>query len=261
MATAKIYHTLLSDYSITMSETEDSSFPLSNLKTYFEDDLWKSSNNSNGQALTIDFGAAKACDSLVLAEENIRDMSGGGDVVLQADTSAGFGSPTTVLANLVGGEDVDDGTRRVFEFSSLSRRYWRILFINTDATIPQIGQIYLDTRLDFENAYDWPYRKGSPQFETFVSPAVDGRIRTSQQYAGRLSQSFTFSLQNNTVRTNYLAFVERVRGRLRPFYFRDHEDGFGFFVSDQDLLPVDTTRYAQNKMTIAMTEQRATRGE
>src|SRR5262245_58995641 len=100
MAAPKIYYTRLSDYTITMSLSENASFPMSNLKTWYEDDQWKSSANTNGQSLSIDFGSAVSRDSLVLANTNIFLMGGAGVVLLQADDNSGFSSPTTVIANL-----------------------------------------------------------------------------------------------------------------------------------------------------------------
>lgn len=267
MAAPKIYYSRLSDYTITMSETENSSFPLSNLKTYFEADLWKSSNSTNGQTITINFGSARSRNFIALAKSNHDNIT---TAVLEAADDSGFTTGlVTPVSNLrTATPTVSDAAnnREIFEFSAVTKQYWRIRYADLTAVppngpkTPEIGQIFIDTLFQFQFPYDFPYEKDNARFQTTERVALDGRLRMSQPFQGRVWNRFRFSLFNDATRTSFLTFQKTVRGKLYPWYFLDVDGTTLYYVhAENDMIPVETRRYQQNDMEeLIMKEQLAT---
>jgi len=244
MASAKLYGTDLSTYTFTMSATEDASYPLANLSDYLTTTLWKSSVTTNGQTLKIDFGASNISerDFCVLDGINFKDM----DVSLQAADDSGFSSGLVTVATVSGG--LGSGPF-IFTFAGVTKRYWRLLFTDAFSLYPQVGNFFIDKAFDWTEPYDVPYRNANLSFESEVTPALDGTLRSVQPYSGR--KSWRFSLQkpglSDTVRTNFQTFFNKVRGKHRPFYFLDVDGTTKALVRfDIDVDPSEVQAYNLN---------------
>lgn len=245
----------LSTYTLSATST-DSSYPLTNLQTYFASDTWKSASVAANQTLVIDFGVSTACDFIVL--ENY--ASGNADsVVLEADTVSNFASATTVIsAGTIDPSLTPSPNPAYFTFSSVSRRYWRLkynLSAGSLAAVPYVGNWFLGAKMDFGYSYDYPYKSKDKKYETVEKVALDGRIRTAQPYAGRQMFEVKLSLLNDATKTNFQTFVSKVRGKLRPFYISDVDNAVYYVHFDGDYMAMDTIRYQLNNVPIKLKAQ------
>ena len=129
----------------TMSLTENPSYPLINLHSNLPTLLWSSSAATNGQTLNIDLGSAKACDFIAFSAENTLFMN---TVYLQYGTvdDGNFASPVNAVT-LKGGW--------IFPFSSVTKRYWRIMFTDTNSLIPVCSLLLLGSQLALPITYQY----------------------------------------------------------------------------------------------------------
>ena len=238
----------------TWSAGVNSSFPVSNLATYFEADLSKSNATTADQYITIDFGSAVACDTLIAVGHNLGSISAD-TVLLEADDNSGFTTPETIVASIT----VATATTPIKEtFASKTYRYWRIKFDAAGPllTAPQFGNIFLGTRLTFDTTYEWDFSKAVPEYSTAETVSLNGDIRMSQSYAGRKKWDLLFRLQSNTFATSWDTFIGTVRGKLRPFYFVDVDGtSINYVHLDSDYTDLKRFRYNQNNIRIPLKSQ------
>ena len=213
---------------------EDPAYPLVNLLSYLPFDQWRSLT-SPGE-LRIDFGApARLRDSIVIENHNLGELGGDGPAVLEAADDEDFTSGVvTVIADLTTG----DNPYYAF-FTGVSKRYWRIRHASTIPGDPlEIGQVFLDRRLDFGFPYDFPANDRNAKFETAQTTSLDGTRRTSQPFLGRLTWQVSFQEPGLPIETVqwFQTFFTTVRGKLRPFYFINCDDAIYFvgLTIDQD---------------------------
>jgi hypothetical protein len=228
MATPYVLGCDLSVPTYTWSAGVNSSFPVSNLKTYFAADVSKSNSTSADQYLTIDFGAATACTCIVLGGHNFISLElTEAAVVLQVNTddNTTWDDPVTIATINLTGDPL------AATFNSTSKRYWRLLFAKAGdlPSAPSIGNIFLGTRTTFTSTYEWDFAKENKAYETMESTSINGDIRTSQVFSGR--------------------------GRLRPFFFVDADSTVNYVHLENDYNEVKNFRYNQNNLRIQMKEQ------
>lgn len=236
----RIYIGALDEATYTMSLTENASFPLSNLSTYNPLDLWKSSAATNAQTLLIDFGAARWRDFCVIAGHNFSGMT---TVLLQAATDSAYTSPVTIVSSLVGSNK--DPLK--FEFTAVNYRYWRILFTDCNSVTPQLGQIFIDQKVDFTQNYDWGLRPRNEDHESVtVRTALSGLSRSSKSYSGRMRYEFGWTNINNRTLENIRWWVNKVQGSFAPFYFYDHDDNQYYVKLDRSFNPASVKAFKIN---------------
>ncbi len=238
MSNPVFYAADLASVVFTMSLTENASFPLANLSTYLPLDLWKSSAATNAQTLKIDLGSAKACDFLALGSYNWSGMT---TVSLQVDNAdnPAFTSPVDVLpaANPFASAPV------VSTFSSLTKRYWRILFTNTNSIVPQAGLLLLGSQLALTQTYDWDFNIGDKEFTTNKRASIEGTIRTVRLGGGRGKHTFKISLTNDAFRTSWQALCAKTYGSANPFFWADHAATIRISHFEADYMPIAGHRY------------------
>lgn len=245
----------LSRYTLSATST-DASFPLSNLQTYYADDLWKSASTS-AQTLVLDFGAATSCDYLVL--ENYA-FGNADSVVLQGANDSIFTSGVTTV---IGAGTIDPAVTpspnpAYFSFTATSRRYWRLsVAIATPplAAVPYVGNIFLGSKLDMGYSYDFPYVSLNKIFSTVSAEALDGRLRTAQSFGGRTIFELKLTNLPDTTKTSFQTFINTVRGALRPFYFLDYNSSIYYGHFDGDYIPMETQRYNLNNVKFKIKSQ------
>jgi hypothetical protein len=221
----------------TMSLTEDSSYPLANLSSYLASKLWKSSANTNGQTLNIDLGSAKECDFVGMGAQNFSGMT----VSLQYDDTDNpyFSSPRTA-ATLSGFAN----TPKTINFeTSITKRYWRILFTSTNSTIPQLGLLFIGLKLSLPHTYDWDFNIGDKEYATTGRRAIDKTLRTVRLGGGVGKHQFKISLTDDTFRTNWQAMLAKTYGAANPIFWADHADNIRISHFGADYLPVSGHRY------------------
>src|SRR6185436_35349 len=234
MPNPSIYCTELDQITFTSSGGDDAAHPAVNLNTGFVDYYWKSANATNGQylklaAAQVGIGVANK-NYMIIEGHNIDDIEvAGGRVRVQKSATSDFALPTDLFDS-----DIDLNVfPQVLTFTSTNRTYYRILYDNCASHIPQIGRIFIGQSLDFSFPYDNPSKPTNRETETAMTKALDGRIRTSQNYDGRRTWDISFAGAkggiDDTTRANWMKFFQVVSGRYRPFYFLD-VDGLLYFV-------------------------------
>jgi len=147
MSNFEIYAQSIDDATLAYSATEDTGFPITNMQdrniqTFFKDSTIAAATVN----LVIDFGAARACDSIVLGNY-IATAALRANLTLEAHSAdAWVGAQTELFAD----QDIHTATLLddQISFGSQSFRYWRLVFddaIGGDLTDLQFGTIFLGT--------------------------------------------------------------------------------------------------------------------
>ena len=243
MSNPKFYAGDLEDNTYTMSLSENTSYPLANLSNYILTDLWKSSADTNNQWLKIDLGTAKACDFISIDQHNFNSMT---TVTLQVGTTddGNFAVPI----NVIYGSYLLASGRVLVTFGTVTKRYWRILFENTNSTTPQLGQVFIGSVFDSVHTQSFPYKAKGEEFLTTRRRSISGIARGVQVFAGVLTFELKFEMMDDTFRTNWLSFHQKVRGGLCPFYFSDDGSTYYYMLLDKDLDSVEIMRYQLNNL-------------
>ena len=242
MSNPKFFAGKLDLITFTMSLTENASYPLSNLNTYNPNDLWKSPAATNAQILIMDAGSALPFDTLILQGDNFSGMT---TVKLQVDAndSATFANPVDV-ATLSGHSTANP--IYLATFASITKRYRRILFTDTNSIIPQLGQIFLSAVFDAGFTYIFPYKSNNLQYATTRKRALDGTLRTAQVYGGIRTFEIKFETMPDSFKTAWIAFHKSVRGALCPFYFVDVDSTLSYLALTNDSNDIETLCYNIN---------------
>ena len=227
----------------TASHSADASYPLTNLKTGFARDVWKSSSLAANQWLKIDLGSALTIDRFV-----IEGMSAD-TFTVQYDTNddSSFANPVTHIG-ITPSTDGDPYVADQFSGQG-AKRYWRLLWSGTPSTYPSIGQIMMCIGFSPSYPYDFGYRTKNREFESAVrSIALDGSIRTAIEYNGREVLEMTFTLISDADRAKFVTFFNTVRGPWLPFYFIDIDDAVYYVHLDERYNPLQTDNYQLNTL-------------
>lgn len=237
----------------TWSVGVNASYPVSNLKTYFIADRSRSNATTAGQYLTIDFGSAVACDSFIVYGSNFASVVADVGIYLQYNSNDDTNWADAVTVATLSAFSFT----QIHTFNSVTKRYWRILFSSSAplAAAPEIANIFLGTRTQFESTYEWDFSAANPDHVTAETVSLNGDIRMSQSYAGRRKWSLQFRLQSNTFLGSWNTFIGVVRGKLLPFYFVDVDSNVYYVHLDSDYVDVRRNRYNQNNLTIQLKSQ------
>lgn len=244
MANPKILYNDLS--SMTFSSNHDATlYPATNLKDYEPATVWKSTADETGVTLTVDLGSVVSCSMIVVDNHNLGDMAAIADCYAYGADDSGGSNPVTVISDLRVSSSQDTA---VYTFSPLGKRYWSISWANDGNPIPSasFGNVFVGSPLEFTTPYDFGYKKENAQYSTTEVVALDGTIRTSQAYAGRILYELKYSVQNDALKTAFQAFVRAVRGKLYPFYFVDTDGVTVRYMHIDDYVPVQVRRYGVN---------------
>jgi hypothetical protein len=247
MSAPKILYTRLTDYTFSASST-NSNFPLANLLTYFAADVWKPSTLNATQYLNIDFGAARACNCIILDGQNLGGVSNLVGVSLQGADDAGFS--VNLVTPTLSASLATSTTPILATFNAVSKRYWRLSFGNTGGSFspaPQIGNIFLGTTLDFPYGQEFPFRKNQGQFQTSRVRTLSGALRGAQAFAGSGQFEFQFKIVSDAFAALFETFVNTVRGGLFPFYYLDaNGTSLYYLLLADDYNPLEQIHADQN---------------
>ena len=237
----------------TWSAGAHASYPVTNLATYFASDVSKSNATTADQYITIDFGSATACNTIALGNTNFSTVAPDTKIALQYNTN----DDTTWADAVEAVEIAISNSDQVLTFSSQTKRYWRIIFTSTVplAVAPQIGNLFLGTRLQFESTYEWDFARNNLAFETVETTSISGALRMSQTFTGRKRFDLVFRLQSDTFKSSFDTFNGTVRGKLRPFYFVDTNSSIYYVHLDTDTPTPKGYRYNQNNFNISLKTQ------
>jgi hypothetical protein len=251
MANPKMLFTDVSSISYSALDT-DASFPVSNLSDFEPATMWKGSSVSNPTNYIIaDYGIATECTMCVIDNHNLSSFIGlRNGVKLEASSVADFSTDLhVVVADLAVSSSADPA---VFTFESHTKRYWRVFWDNDADALnyaPQVGNIFIGTPLEFTTPYEWNYKTENAEYQTNTKTALDGTIRSSQTFAGRLLSELKFSNQSDTFRVAFQTFHRSIRGSMYPFYFIDVNGTTVRYVHMEDYVPVSVPGYGRNEVS------------
>lgn len=239
----KILYTDLSTYTFSsLSSNPTDEYAEINLTNYLKNVKWMSSTTASGQSLTIAFAAGKYCDTLILDNHNCISVMNTGSIRLQAGNLSNFSDMTNVAMITV----TANGTF-MLSFTRALARYWRILYDGDLNEPPYIGNLFLDSVMQFENTYQWNYKKDDVIFTTSDELAINGSIITAQNYTGRYESAFKFSLHSEQFRQKFLSFISATRGKA-PFYFIDYDGSIRYAILKNDYSPIQVDGYNLNSI-------------
>lgn len=219
MANVKFIHQALEGKTLTMDASENPTYPMSNLKDRNPLTLWKGPGTAQNQWLTIDFGAIRTCDTIIVGNHNFTTLAVNVGIDLRASTDNFSSSNVEIVHDLTAA----NGTSETEFASTALYRYWRIKFSSTVAlgAIPQIGNLFLGARADLSLPYNRGLKHGE-SYQTSFSRAIDTTPYMSQNTNDGLETwNFNWSNLGNTDKNSFLTLYNSVRGRLYPFYFID----------------------------------------
>ncbi len=220
----------------------------SSLQSYENADVWKSSVTSSGQLISIDFGSAQTFTDVVIDSNNFSDLNCTFISLIGADDSNLSVNATSAIYDMK-----DSGSLFHTTFASpVSKRYWGVKFYGAQSTYPYIGNLFLSNDLVFNTPYDWNYKTENKEYQTTEKVSLSGRIMTSQNFAGRIIYELQFSLQDNTLKTDFQTFQTTIRGKLRPFYFINTDGTIRYMHCTDDYVPVESYRYNYNNVSLNM---------
>jgi hypothetical protein len=238
MSNPIFYASDMSDAVFTMSEAEDTAYPLNNLHTNIPSLQWMSSTKAASQTLNIDMGSVKGCDFIALGEYDWNLLSGA-KLQVGATDDGNFASPVNLLTSFTGSAPI------VFPFGFTTRRYWRILFTNTEGALgwkPSAGLLYLGYKMTMPFNYNMDAELGNKQYSTTSKESLSGILRTSRQVGGRARAEVSFTLIDDATVTAWQLFMETIQGRLNPFFFKDDSGVLDIYHSEDDYIPAKGVR-------------------
>jgi hypothetical protein len=238
----------------TWSAGVNTSYPVANLKTYFVTDVSKANAKTQDQYLLVDLGSALATDTVVIDGHNFGAVGADEGLKWQYNTN-----DDTVWDDAVTAVSFDNNSLAQSKtYSAVTKRYWRLLFDSSAALTvePSIGNIFVGTRLQFEKTYEWDYARANKEFATSETQSLNGDIRMSQTFIGRKKWNLSFKLLTDAFKVLYDAFVDVVRGKLRPFYFIDADGSVNYVHFENDYNEMKSFRYNLNDVQIQLKSQR-----
>jgi hypothetical protein len=243
MSNPIFYAADMSAATFTMSLAENSSFPLTNLHSNLPSMLWKSSANTNGQWLKIDLGFPKPVNFLGFGTYNFYSMT---TVKFQYATTddGNFTDPVDAIADL----NDPDNAPNADTFTLVTKRYLRIYFTNTGGIIPQIGLLYIGLKMEMPYNYDMDAELGNKQFNTSAVRAISGIMRTTAQIGGWKRMEVSFTLNTDAVVMAFQTMMDAIKGKLNPFFFKDHLDVINIVHFEEDYIPARGIRYNINEI-------------
>lgn len=230
MSNPTFYFTDLSQYVYTADFT-DAGHPLANLNDYDVKTVWASNQIAN-QNLIINFGVPHSGSFLIIDNSNLAEQDG---VQLEAADNIAFTLNNVVVATNLH-INAKDNSPNIFLFATQVKQFWRLVFADSGTEIPYIGNLFLDSQLTFESAYNYNFTVADNRFATVEKKALSGRIYTTQLYGGRKEHHISFKLQSPALQLKYLLFHQTVQGDNHPFYFTD-TDGNIHYVFIEDYSP------------------------
>ena len=252
MANPKLLFSDVSAWALSASYAVSGSNALTNLNDYEPNTIWESSRNNINQTLQIDLGESTAVSHIIVDNHNWYDvLTSNASVDISGSTASNFSTlayKKTYAYATVG----DSSTWYVaLDSGGATARYWRFNFKATptweSGLAPHAGTIYIGTPLEFTYPYDYGYKKENASYMTSEKVALDGTIKSSQVYAGRIVYELKFSLQADALKTAFQTFVRSVRGKMYPFFFIDTDGTTVYYMHFvDDYVPVSVRRYGQN---------------
>lgn len=223
MSISFLANNLIDSATLTAS-SENSQFPVLNIKNDFRTKVYRSTSNSDN--IVIDLGAAAAIDSFGIVD-NWRDGFGVTSITLEGNSFDTWGAPafsTTITLDTTFGVGVQT-------FAEQSYRYWRIVMTSTLGYC-EIANIFLgkaNTITTNGPAYGWTYKNKDMKIESTT--------RFGQKFIDNIGQqkelsNFKFMVMNQT-ELQVIFDVFDNRRTVLPMFLKLGE-GNGVILPDED---------------------------
>jgi hypothetical protein len=240
MANPIFYYNAGITYSTLTATTADTLYPLSNLNLGFPDKGWR------GESYTSPFYVTWRTDSHAMTDRTWTLFSGvnfssvrgyGATIVLQSSATVAFSTPTTVTTIL-------DDTNGMYlaTYAAQSNTYYRLVYTGLMTVYPIIGMIYTGNQLNYGFTPSLPFRSGKGSWNTSEFEAIDGRIHSGQNSGSRLLWDISFDYAPTSLNTSINQFFTATRGKLNPFWYKDHNDNYYYVKLDIDQDPTEYFR-------------------
>ena len=244
MSNYEIYAQSIDGVTLALNTLDEAGFPKENMQDRNEKTLWKCDTANTSGYITIDFGAQRTIDYLLLGNHNYTDTGKGIKLSYDDADNPAFGDETFSVG--AGGsyhDYVSGNADRWYEtFTSRLKRYWRLyLEAMGAATNQEIGTIFMGAH------WNWAHE---PEL---IQPEDSGYPVTLNQAGGgsRYSQ-----VSNTTVRRTwgipleYIVAAEKTKHEtFRDQIFMDENGGlsrYPFYWSDDDGTTFYYSRYRGN---------------
>ena len=244
MANPAFIYTNIKNYSLTASGGSFSTdYDISNLKSYFSDDVWESNSLNSNQTLIIDLGSIQTINTLVIDNHNFSTVISTGSIKLISADNYDFTSNSATLINNI---LTSNAGPYEFEFSDVSNRYFKIFYNGSMNERPYIGNIFLTNRLQFPRTYIFGYEtnNGQSKSEEFVTPK--GTIRTNSLDISRDIYELNFKFMKPSFRNDFLLFIKNVKGKSKPWYFKDVDNTIKYVQFMVDYSPSNIQNFDLN---------------
>ena len=228
-----IYAQNIEDASLAVvTGTAHASYPVDNLASLVKNKTFRTASGSSlVPAITIDLGAARACNYILLGGMS-SGLYGGGDFINLYCGSTDNGSTwdiNPVVDSFIGSEN------KVFTFSSTTKRYWKIEFEEFDNNAADyISHIFMGTYYETPNNGELNGNVGY-NYENVI--AINNNSY-QQRYAiadRRATESRSIRGFTEAQKDAFIAhFNTYCSGTLKPFYYTRDDDtvGFGHFFTN-----------------------------
>ena len=236
-----IAYEFLSDAAAVNAATEDTNFPVANVKDRFLTVRYKPTEVTL-QHVDFDFGADTSISCLCLSS-NLTSLA---TITVQHDDNAAFTSPTTIAITETG--------ETIFEtFTAASDRYWRVNISDASLAEIQVG------RLTLGNFYTMPDVSIRPTVEYGTTAQV--RFSNSGQAHGVSGYEYriydvTFQNPTNAQRKEVEAIFQSLKN-YNPFFADVFGDGTfppAYVTIDQDSLSVTVQSYGGYSFNLQLRE-------
>lgn len=252
MANPKIYHANPGAYTLAASAGSHADYPLTNIQDFLRTTFWTSGGTTANQYLTVQFSAAKTCNYAILEAGSPAEV-GWTTLTIQAADDAAM---SVNKVDIYQGDMPASGTA-LFEFQAgdVTKVYWRFTIGGTLTEAPGIANLFLGKFVEFSFPYEYGAKLADSSFQTTVGRSLSGIQRAAQAIGGTRIFKVDFRLLNDAFATQYRAFHDEVRGRLRPFYFSPDGGTTLYYVNlTKDYNPVELFRYGLNNLETLIME-------
>lgn len=232
-------------FSLSGSGTFINSNTVNNLQTY--DNLnFVLIGSYNYPALIADFKTPHTADTLIIENHNLQSCSGGnGTVLFQAADDINF---TTNLVTISSDITVQDNLPVLVQFSSITKRYWRLFYNANLVDYPRIGNLFIDSVLTFPFTTDWNYVDDGVETNTNSRIAMDGHLVSNSNYDSRQVHEFYFKIFNDKFRKSFTNFISSIKSNLYPFYMIDMDNSVDYMKLYSTYTPVTVQRLGYNSL-------------
>lgn len=203
-----------------IADSENASYPASNLATMNYSQTWRTANASSSHNVVQSFSVATAVDTVFLGNVNLTSAA---TVTIQANTADAWGAPAFSTTFTVSGLGNTPPHRNLYKELSGTQtyQYWRILIADTTnpAGFYEIGEFWLGVRITLGTGQDFQ----SENQQTYVRNNIKHVTEWNQKYVYARSSNRVFNLEwracSSTTKDQFILLEYTTKADGYPFVF------------------------------------------